>query len=370
MMEFTPVPKASPVLRPRDASLPGYAELDPAPDYVVGYARSGGRSIPIVSTALSRKDRAAGLRVRWGFGRDRYTVAPGLYAAGDPGPGSPVLVSANYKLSFDSLRKELGGVDAWILVLDTKGVNVWCAAGKGTFGTAELLDKIARLRLGDVVSHNVLVLPQLGATGVSAPEIARLGRFRVAWGPVRAADLPAYLAAGMKKDERMRRVEFRMADRMRIAPVELFHAWPLAAAGALLSLLASLPFGAGFGSRIAWTAAALLGSVAAGAVVFPALLPWLPTRAFAAKGAFLGALWGAACAALAVLYAGASWVFGAALVLASAPTASFIAMNFTGSSTFTCQSGATAEVEKGIVPMIASAGAALLLGGAARVFGL
>ena len=69
--------------------------------------------------------------VRLGIGRDRYTVEPGLYAMGDPGPDSPVLATANYKLTFDHLRRAIRGRDAWILVLDTKGINVWCAAGKG-----------------------------------------------------------------------------------------------------------------------------------------------------------------------------------------------------------------------------------------------
>lgn len=370
MMELTPLSGTRAKALRGEAALVGYAELQPKPDYVIGYARSGTRLIPVVSTTLSRKDRIGGLRVRWGFGRDGYAVAPGLYAVGSPGPDSPVLVTANYKLTFDALRKELGGIDAWIAVLDTKGVNVWCAAGKGTFGTAELLDKISRLRLREIVSHNALVLPQLGATGVSAPEIARVARFRVAWGPVRAADVRAYLAAGMKKDERMRRVEFALADRMRIAPVELAHAWPFAAAGTALSLLAALPLGPGFGSRLGWTAAALLGSAAVGALAFPALLPFLPSRAFAIKGAALGAAWGLACAAGAALGAGTGWLFAAALFLASTSLVSFIAMNFTGSSTFTCQSGAAAEVDKGIVPMIASAGAGLLLGGAARILGL
>ena len=64
-----------------------------------------------------------------------YKVDPGLYAIGNPNERSPVLVTANYKMSFDNLREALPGRDAWILVLDTRGINVWCAAGKGTFGT-------------------------------------------------------------------------------------------------------------------------------------------------------------------------------------------------------------------------------------------
>lgn len=89
-----------------------------------------------------------------------YTVDPGLYGIGDPDPESPVLVTANYKMSFDLLKRAVSGLDAWILVLDTFGINVWCAAGKGTFGTDESVDRIESSGLGDVVSHRRLIVPQ------------------------------------------------------------------------------------------------------------------------------------------------------------------------------------------------------------------
>jgi hypothetical protein len=374
-MEFKSIPKAA------KASLPGYSRLEePAPAYVIGYKETGNRLVPLVSTRLTAVDRLGDIAVRWDIptrpgsaSRNDYKVAPGLYATGDPSPDSPVLVTANYKLTFDKLRKELGGVDAWIVVLDTKGVNVWCAAGKGTFGTVELLDKIARLRLDEIVSHNVLVLPQLGASGVSAPEIARVSRFRVVWGPVRASDLPAFLAAGMKKTEAMRRVEFRLADRMAVAPVELTHAWPLLLGALALSFLGALPLGLGFGARLAWLLAATLGSILAGTLAFPALLPLLPTKAFSIKGAVLGALWGILCAIGAISGGpsggGMGIGLGAALVLVSAPVSSYLGLNFTGSSTYTCQGGANLEVEKSIFPNIASLALGLGLGGAARIFG-
>ena len=109
--------------------------------------------------------------VRWGINRDNYRVNPGLYAVGTPGQESDVFVTANYKLSFDALRKNLAGVNGWILVLDTKGVNVWCAAGKGTFGTKELVNRIKLVLLEKVVNHKRLILPQLGATGVAAHNV-------------------------------------------------------------------------------------------------------------------------------------------------------------------------------------------------------
>ena len=76
------------------------------------------------STELTVSDILGTWKARWGINRMNYKVEPGLYCIGKPDSNSPVLVTANYKMSFDMLRKELNGIDAWILVLDTKGINV------------------------------------------------------------------------------------------------------------------------------------------------------------------------------------------------------------------------------------------------------
>ncbi len=109
----------------------------PAP-YVVGSVASRGGPVRRVSTVLTGRDRRGARRVRWGMGRGDYRVEPGLYAVGSPDADAPVLVSANYKLSFDTLRAAVDGLSAWLLVVDTRGINVWCAAGKGTFSAAEV----------------------------------------------------------------------------------------------------------------------------------------------------------------------------------------------------------------------------------------
>ncbi len=232
--------------------------------------------VPVVSTTLTLAGRLGGWRVRWNVGRSDHRVRPGLYAVGSPDDSSPVLVSANYKLSFDALRGELGGVDAWILVIDTRGVNVWCAAGKGTFGTAEIVSRVRRVGLAQVVSHQVLVVPQLGAPGVAAHEVRAGCGFRVVYGPVRARDIPAFLAAGMSAEGGMRRVGFTLKERLALVPVELSALWRLRA---LLFALAAVALGAvgpwgysaaeGVARGGALVAAVALG-VFAGALVTPA----------------------------------------------------------------------------------------------------
>src|SRR5512136_881089 len=157
-----------------------------------------------VQSRLTASDRWDHVLARIGVKRGEHRVEPGLYALGSPTPESPVFVSANYTLSFDALRSSLDGIDGYILVLDTKGINVWCAAGKGTFGTEEVIKRVQDTELSQVVSHRRLILPQLGAPGVSAHEVQKRTGFKVDYGPVRASDIPRYLSKG--PDAEMRRV--------------------------------------------------------------------------------------------------------------------------------------------------------------------
>lgn len=172
------------------------------------------------SSELGSRERLDHIKARIGIDRMGHRVRPGLYALGAPGRSSSVLVTANYSLSFDALRSALPGRSAWILVLDTKGINVWCAAGKGTFGTEELVKAVRATDLASKVDGRTLILPQLGAPGVSAHEVRKGCGFRVEYGPVRAEDLPAYLDTGECTEE-MRTVRFGLRDRLVLAPVEI-----------------------------------------------------------------------------------------------------------------------------------------------------
>jgi len=325
-----------------------------------------------VATKLGLRDRLGHWRVRWGIRRGTHRVSPGLYAVGSANARSPILVTANYKMSFDRVRSQLGGQDAWILVLDTKGVNVWCAAGKGTFGTEELMRRVKTARLAEIVSHRKLVLPQLSATGVSAHQVRERSGWRVLYGPVRAEDLPAFLKSGMRATAEMRRVRFSLISRLVLVPVDLVYSagYFLAAATALLLLSGLGADGYSFGNlREAGPRNVLLlfSTFLAGVAVAPALLPWLPGRAFSLKGLWMGLVAVVAILVWAPAAVGPfeSWTEVSGWLLLGPAISSFLTMNFTGSSTYTSLSGVRREMRFAVPAQLTAAviGAVVWLAG-------
>jgi hypothetical protein len=346
----------------------GSRERGPTP-WVIGTIDTAAGPVSLVTTDVDWHDVLGHWRVRWGFGRYRYRIEPGLYAVGEPGPDAPVLVTANYKLSFDALRGALGGLDAWVLVLDTKGINVWCAAGKGTFGTKELAERVLSTKLSEVVDHRVLVLPQLGAPGVASQVVPKLCGFSVVFGPIRAGDVGAFLAAGMKATPGMRVVTFTLKERLILTPVELSLAWSrwsLALVAAVVLIAAAVGHASGVGGVLAGAGRMLAPPAAGlvfGAFVTPVLLPWIPGRSFAFKGALAGIVG----AALLVAGYGHGSLPGTIGLLSGVPAlSSFAAMNFTGSTPFTSLSGVKHEMQRAL-PWQVAGGAVWLIAMAASL---
>jgi hypothetical protein len=324
-----------------------------APPFSIGSISTAAGPVFKVKSDWTRQDYWGMVKSRTGAFRMNYSVEPGLYAAGEPCRESDVFVTANYKLSFDILRRELKGLNAWMLVLDTKSINVWCAAGKGTFGTDELVQRIGASDLDKVVAHRRLILPQLGAVGVCAAEVQKKTGFRVSFGPVRAKDIPAYVRAGYKKTREMRTVGFSMLDRLVLTPMEINPAmkkFPWFAGGILL-LFGLQPQGIFFQS--AWSGGLplllqLLLAVIAGAFLTPLLLPYVPFRSFAVKGWIMGLLVTVFAARGWGLVSGHGRLIDAVTYLFFPALSSYIALQFTGSTTFTGISGVQKELKTGI----------------------
>ncbi|MCJ7687598.1 MAG: hypothetical protein MUO68_25265, partial [Desulfobacteraceae bacterium] len=254
--------------------------------------------------------------------------------------------------------------DAWILVLDTNGINVWCAAGKGTFSTEELVQRIKSSGIENIVAHKELILPQLSGPGVAAHQVKKLSGFKAIYGPINATDLPAFLDAGLKATPEMRLKTFKIRERTVLIPVELVSTikW-------VLIILPLFFFVGGLGGQAGfWSGAlhyglfaiiALLSAVTAGAVLTPILLPWLPGRAFSLKGLAMGLITAVILTALRPENL-SDWqgrIETLAWFLLIPAISAFLAMNFTGASTYTSLSGVKKEM-KWAVPIEIAAGAA------------
>jgi hypothetical protein len=319
--------------------------------FIVGSVQTPVGGVPKVSSGLRWADHWGTIKARWGVGRMHYTVDPGLYAFGEPDDQSPVLVTANYKMSFDRLREALLNRKAWILVLDTKGINIWCAAGKGTFGTDELVRRVEFSGLNQVVSHRQLILPQLSGPGVAAYKVQKRIGFKVIFGPIRAVDLPAFLDAGLKATPEMRQKTFTAAERLVLIPVELVSAlkWYMLILPAFF-LLGGLGASSGFWNNALnhglFAVLNLLAALAAGAVLTPVLLPWLPGRAFAQKGVIMGVILTGVISVFSTTYLHLKIEFLEILAwfFLTPALSAYLAMNFTGSSTFTSLSGVRKEM--------------------------
>jgi len=339
-----------------------------AKSWISGYVKTAVGKVPRVDTRLSFSDRVGSYKARWTIGRMQYRVKPGLYAVGNPTAISPVFVTANYKMSFDRLRSALDSVSGWIMVIDTLGINVWCAAGKGTFGTDEMVARIKAVGLKEVVSHRKLIVPQLGAPGVAAHKVQERSGFKVKYGPVHAEDIPKYLTAGQKTTPEMRQVRFPLTDRAVLIPTELVqgmkYALPSALLLALIASIAAWYFGYEHFVTIGVTSGlVLLFAGVAGIALPPLLLPWLPGRSFSLKGVWIGLL---LVVCVGWMYTERSDLFfgqinAAAWVLIVPAVTSFFAMNFTGSSTYTSLSGVLKEMRVALPIQIVGAALGLCL---------
>ncbi len=234
---------------------------------------------------------------------------------------------------------------------DTRGINVWCAAGKGTFSADEIALQVQRAQLEDIVTHRELILPQFGATGVASHKLNKLCGFKGIFGPLRAEDIPRFLHNGKKADESMRAVTFSLGERLVLVPVEISLIWKpfivvllalflLSGIGPdIFSLKASL-------ARGSQAAVATVLAILFGAFATPLLLPWIPGRQFWFKGLMVGGITGLAY--LATFSGTTDTIAKAGLWFWIIAASSYMAMNFTGATPYTSLSGVEKEMRRGL----------------------
>ena len=192
-----------------------------------------------------------------------HATRTGLRRIGKPGPHSPVLLTGNFALTVRRLEATLAGRDAWLLVANSRGINVWCAAGGGHLTHHDVIAVLRSSGIGDCVHHRRLILPQLSAAGVERRLVRAATGWEPRWGPARLEDLPEFLDRHERPVKRQRAMRFPLWERLEMAST---WALPMAVIAFLVLLVVA-------GHEVAWIAGAV---ILLGVGVVFAALRWLP----------------------------------------------------------------------------------------------
>jgi ferredoxin len=124
-----------------------------------------------------------------------FAVEPGLRVFGNPNRSSLVFVTCNFDHTVRLVSRVLTdlGLDCYLLVAPTGGVNVWCASAGGHFGTDEVEAAIKLSGIDKLVDHHRLVLPRLTSPGVNTKQLRSRTGWRAVFGPIEVTDLPQWL---------------------------------------------------------------------------------------------------------------------------------------------------------------------------------
>ncbi len=246
---------------------------------------------------------------------DHVPIEPGLYASGNPTPESPVIVTVNYYYTVFCVMHDLRGVDAWVLCVDSRGINVWCAARGPDFGNSQLVEAVSASGLTQVVSHFKLILPQLSAGGVSLPTLPSDFKFHVFYGPVWSRDLPEYLREQVvRKPKRMRVVRFTLPKRIQAGIthgtflLRKFLFWPSLF---LFAVFLGLQWWESIGI-LGWAWITVASTALFIAILFPILNRW---RSFTQKSLLFGMLGAILCGIALLLMQGFTPMFPGSVAL-------------------------------------------------------
>jgi len=146
-----------------------------------------------------------------------FPARTGLRTIGSPGRDAPVLLTCNFDLTVRRVSRALQGLDCYLLVADSRGINVWCASGGGKLTAHSVSSVVKTSRIAERVNHRMLILPQLSAPGIDVAQVEEETGWHCRFGPVYAQDIPAYLGANLRKTDSMHRVTFPLAARLEMA---------------------------------------------------------------------------------------------------------------------------------------------------------
>jgi NAD-dependent dihydropyrimidine dehydrogenase PreA subunit len=240
-----------------------------------------------------------------------FPTKTGLRTFGNPDPDAPVFLTCNFDLTVRRVSKVLEGMDCYLLVAPSKGINVWCAAGGGILNAHSVISVLKTSGINERVNHRTLIMPQLAAPGVDVKRVEEETGWHCKFGPVRAADIPAYVRNNFQKSQEMSLVRFPLQDRVETA---VMWAFPISIVVVIvLAILAP--------ASIPGALALIWGSALALYILFDPIMRYVPGPVSLVKTLLLGLVMAAGLVAYGLLVGNWStgkligWSVGALLLM-------------------------------------------------------
>ncbi len=153
-----------------------------------------------------------------------FPAKTGYQRIGNPNEDSPVLLTCNFHLTILRLKKATIGLNYHLLVANSKGINVWCAATGDSLNNHSVISVIKTSGIEDKVNHRKIILPQLAAPGIESKVIQKNIGWKIIWGPVDAKDIPEFCESNYIKSDEMKKVKFKFFQRIEMAIMWIFLA--------------------------------------------------------------------------------------------------------------------------------------------------
>ena len=128
-------------------------------------------------------------------------VEAGLMEFGDAGPDSPMMYTTNFALTYFTVESDIkqGGVDAWLVVVDTEGMSVQSAVAGRKLTADKVAEALEEYGAAEKVSHRILISPGMAAR--ISGETEESSGWTVKVGPQDSSGIPKYLQEGKWKEE-------------------------------------------------------------------------------------------------------------------------------------------------------------------------
>jgi NAD-dependent dihydropyrimidine dehydrogenase PreA subunit len=147
----------------------------------------------------------------------------GVTVIGNPDKNAPVFLTCNYHLTVERVKKALKNMDCYLLVANSRGVNVWCASTGGLLTNHDVISVLKTSGIEEIIDTRTVILPQLAAAGIEKKVVEKKTGWNVVWGPVHARDIPVFVNRKETPPE-MREVTFSFFNRVEMASAWAFPA--------------------------------------------------------------------------------------------------------------------------------------------------